>query len=75
MDARPLGVRRIAISSPARYAPPAIIWPSGTAMAGKHWPTKLPHLIGKCRTQVWEYANKKREVPQTVNLLMEQFAK
>ena len=45
------------------------------AIAGKHWPTRLPPLIGKCRTQVWEYANRKREVPQTVSLLMEQLAK
>ena len=44
-------------------------------IAGEHWPTRLPPLIGKCRTQVWEYANQKREVPQTVSLLMEQLAK
>jgi hypothetical protein len=45
------------------------------AIAGKNWPTRLPPLIGKCRTQVWEYANKKREVPQTVSMLMEQLAR
>ena len=45
------------------------------AIAGKHWPTRLPKKIGKCRTQVWEYANKKRQVPETVILLMEQLAK
>jgi hypothetical protein len=40
------------------------------AIAGPRWRTCLGPKIGKCRTQVWEYANGKRPVPETVRLLM-----
>ncbi len=39
-------------------------------VAGPHWKTKLGPMIGKCRTQVWEYANGERDVPETVEKLM-----
>ena len=39
-------------------------------VAGPHWRTKLGPMIGKCRTQVWEYANDEREIPETVAKLM-----
>ena len=39
-------------------------------VAGPHWRTRLGPMIGKCRTQVWEYATGKREVPETVAKLM-----
>jgi len=40
------------------------------AIAGKKWKTQLCPMIGKCRSQVYEYANGKREVPETVEKLM-----
>ena len=40
------------------------------AVAGPRWKTRLGPIIGKCRSQVWEYANGKREVPETVVKLM-----
>jgi RNase adaptor protein for sRNA GlmZ degradation len=39
-------------------------------IAGPHWKTKLGPMIGKCRTQVWEYASGERDVPETVEKLM-----
>jgi hypothetical protein len=39
-------------------------------IAGPHWRTRLGPMIGKCRTQVWEYATGKREVPEAVEKLM-----
>ena len=43
-------------------------------IAGRFWKTHLPPLIGKCRTQVWEYASGKRPVPKAVSKLMELLA-
>jgi hypothetical protein len=40
------------------------------SIAGPRWKTRLGPMIGKCRTQVWEYANGKRAVPVTVAKLM-----
>lgn len=40
------------------------------SIAGPGWKTRLGPMIGKCRTQVWEYATGKREVPETVEKLM-----
>ena len=39
-------------------------------IAGPRWKTHLGPMIGKCRTQVWEYANGKRDIPETVEKLM-----
>jgi len=39
-------------------------------LAGPRWKTRLGPMIGKCRSQVWEDANGKREVPETVEKLM-----
>ena len=44
-------------------------------IAGKYWKTRLPDKIGRCRTQVYEYANGLRPVPKPVQLLMKQLAK
>ena len=44
-------------------------------IAGPHWRTRLGPMIGKCRRQVWEYANGKRRVPVTVQKLMQHPAK
>ena len=44
-------------------------------IAGRFWKTDLGPMIGKCRTQIWEYAHGKRDVPTTVAKLMEQLAK
>jgi hypothetical protein len=44
-------------------------------IAGPRWRTRLGPMIGKCRTQVWEYASGNRDVPETVVLLMKQLAK
>lgn len=41
-------------------------------IAGPHWRTALGPLIGKGRTQVWEYASGRRAVPATVEKLMRQ---
>jgi len=49
---------------------PAQFRTNAEAIAGKHWPTRLGPIIGKCRSQVWEYANGKREVPETVAKLL-----
>jgi hypothetical protein len=54
---------------------PALFRKSAEAIAGTKWPTRIGPLIGKCRTQVWEYANGKRAIPTTVEKLMEQLAK
>ena len=40
------------------------------AIAGERWRTQLPPMIGKCRTQVWEYASGKRPPPASVKRLM-----
>ena len=40
------------------------------AIAGPRWKTRLGPMIGKCRSQVWEYANGVRPVPVTVSKLM-----
>jgi hypothetical protein len=39
-------------------------------IAGAHWRSHLGPMIGKCRSQVWEYANGKRGVPVIVQKLM-----
>lgn len=44
-------------------------------IAGKYWRTRLPDKIGRCRTQVYEYAKGLRPVPKPVQLLMKQLAK
>lgn len=44
-------------------------------IAGPRWRTSLGPMIGKCRTQVWEYANDRREIPETVAKLMVSLAK
>jgi hypothetical protein len=44
-------------------------------LAGPHWRTRLGPMIGKCRTQVWGYATGKREVPETVEKLMNLLSK
>jgi hypothetical protein len=44
-------------------------------IAGPHWRTQLGPMIGKCRSQVWEYANGERDVPETVVKLMKLLAK
>jgi hypothetical protein len=43
-------------------------------IAGSRWKTRLGPLIGKCRSQIWEYANGKRGVPMTVQKLMRALA-
>ena len=40
-------------------------------IAGRYWKAHLPAMIGRCRTQVWEYATGKRKVPEPVAKLME----
>lgn len=54
---------------------PAEFRTTAEAIAGPKWRTALGPRIGKCRTQVWEYANGKREVPETVRKLMKMLAK
>lgn len=44
-------------------------------IAGPHWRTKLGPMVGRCRTQVWEYANGERQVQEPVAKLMELLAK
>jgi hypothetical protein len=44
-------------------------------IAGPHWRTRIGPMIGKCRSQVWEYANEKRPIPVTVEKLMKLLAK
>ncbi|QEH36471.1 hypothetical protein OJF2_50350 [Aquisphaera giovannonii] len=44
-------------------------------IAGPRWRTALGPMIGKGRTQVWEYASGRRPVPATVEKLMRQLAK
>lgn len=44
-------------------------------IAGPLWRTRLGPMIGKGRTQVWEYATGEREVPATVEKLMKLLAK
>lgn len=44
-------------------------------IAGARWKTSLGPMIGKCRTQVWEYASGKRAVPESVAKLMSLLAK
>ena len=39
-------------------------------IAGPRWRTRISPMIGKCRTQVWEYANGVRPVPESVEKLM-----
>ncbi|OWK42421.1 hypothetical protein [Fimbriiglobus ruber] len=39
-------------------------------LAGPHWKSRLGPMIGKCRTQVWEYDSGERKVPKTVEKLM-----
>jgi hypothetical protein len=39
-------------------------------VAGPQWKTKLGPMIGKCRTQVFEYATGRRAVPKSIQLLM-----
>ncbi len=43
-------------------------------IAGPRWRTRLPARIGRCRSQVWEYAAGKRPVPGPVARLMELLA-
>jgi len=40
-------------------------------IAGRFWKARLGPMIGRCRTQVWEYATGKRPVPEPVAKLME----
>jgi len=49
---------------------PAAFRSLAAQIAGTRWKTRLGPMIGKCRTQVWEYATGKREVPATVAKLM-----
>ena len=39
-------------------------------IAGEHWKTKLPDMIGRRREAVWAYANGERAVPKPVEKLM-----
>ncbi len=41
-------------------------------IAGPRWRTALGPIIGKGRTQVWEYAKGRRAIPATVEKLMRQ---
>lgn len=43
-------------------------------IAGPHWRTDLGPIIGRSRTQVWEYANAKRAIPVPVAKLVELLA-
>jgi hypothetical protein len=43
-------------------------------LAGPHWKTRFGPMIGKCRTQVWEYANGERKVSETVAKLVKLMA-
>ncbi|OWK42019.1 hypothetical protein [Fimbriiglobus ruber] len=49
---------------------PAVFRSLAAQLAGPRWKTKLGPMIGKCRTQVWEYASGERKVPETVEKLM-----
>lgn len=44
-------------------------------IAGPRWRSAIGPVIGKCRTQVWEYANGHRAVPETVEKLMRELVK
>lgn len=45
------------------------------AVAGHRWKTRLGPMIGKCRTQVFEYSTGRRKVPKVVQLLMTELSK
>jgi hypothetical protein len=49
---------------------PATFRLAAQQIAGPRWKTRLGPIIGKCRTQVWEYASGKRDIPETVEKLM-----
>jgi hypothetical protein len=53
---------------------PAAFRLAAKRLAGPQWRTSIGPMIGKCRTQVWEYANGKREIPDTVQKLMRMLA-
>jgi hypothetical protein len=44
-------------------------------IAGPHWRTQIGPMIGKGRTQVWEYANGKRKIPETVVKLLQRLTR
>lgn len=44
-------------------------------IAGPHWKTKLPDMIGRRREAVWAYAKGERAVPKPVEKLMNLLSK
>lgn len=44
-------------------------------IAGPRWKTRLGPMIGRCRSQIWEYATGKRPTPEPVAKLMNLIAK
>lgn len=54
---------------------PAEFRKTAEAIAGPNWRTGLGPKIGRCRTQVWEYATGKRDIPAPVAKLVDLLAK
>jgi hypothetical protein len=49
---------------------PATFRLTAQQIAGPRWKTRLGPIIGKCRSQVYEYASGTRDIPETVEKLM-----